>query len=149
MTNDAQGNEDILVVELLDPSYDAGAGTVTYGVNILSDYEGGLDFAANRQQDEDLAPSFGSASLFIDDCANQTVTCVNYDGERRLLIPNSTVGFCWNWSDACCAPCAGYAALVQGCNDYNNDGEWCTNWGNSCTVEFDDGDIATCPTIHN
>ncbi len=65
VTNDADGNEDTLVVELIEPVYDAGAATVTYGVNILSDYEGsGLAHATGQQADEDLAPTFGNASLF-------------------------------------------------------------------------------------
>ncbi len=49
ITNDADGNEDILVVELVEPAYDAATCTVTYGVNILSDYEGsGLAHVAGR-----------------------------------------------------------------------------------------------------
>ncbi len=111
VTNDADGNEDILVVELLDPVYDAGAGSVTYGVNILGDYEGGLDFVAGRQQDEDLAPTFGAASLFIDDCPDLT-ECVYYGTRPGEVVdigglPGGSVGQCWHWSKLECIPCNG------------------------------------------
>ena len=117
VTNDENGNEDILVVELLNPVYDADAGSVTYGVNLLSDYEGGLDFVAGRQQDEDLAPSFGEASLFIDDCPDIS-NC--YVGLSKVgPLPGGPVGTCWSWSQAQCLPCNGDSidSLDQSCND--------------------------------
>ncbi len=112
VTNDADGNEDILVVELLTPTYDADAGSVTYGVNILSDYEGGLDFVAGRQGDEDLGATFGAASLFIDDCPDlqgcftggSPIKWATYIGE----IPDGlSTGTCWHWKDLTCLPCNG------------------------------------------
>ncbi len=117
VTSDADGNEDILVVELLTPAYDADAGSVTYGVNILSDYEGGLDFVAQRQADEDLAPSFGEASLFIDDCPDIS-NC--YAGLSKVgPLPGGSIGTCWSWSSAQCLPCNGDSidSLDQACND--------------------------------
>ena len=110
VTNDADGNEDILVVELLDPAYDADAGSVTYGVNILSDYEGGLDFVAGRQQDEDLASTFGEASLFIDDCPDLSgcfVSSVELGPTYIGDLPGGSVGQCWHWKDLSCLPCNG------------------------------------------
>ena len=121
VTSDEQGNEDILVVELLNPSYDAAAGSITYGVNILSDYEGGLDFVANRQQDEDLAPTFGTASLFIDDCPD-VGDCLVGDGiigdptsDVGPLPAGTPTGQCWHWSSFSCTPCNGW-----GQQDYDN-----------------------------
>ena len=105
VTNDADGNEDILVVELVEPSYDAAADTVTYGVNILSDYEGGLGFAAGRAQDEDLAPTFGAASLFIDDCSDEVILCDDSSGQVGSL---GSYNFCWSFGDLCCQPCQGH-----------------------------------------
>ncbi len=109
VTTDADGNEDILVVELFQPSFDATAGTVSYGVNILSDYEGRLDFVAGRQADEDLGTTFGEASLFIDDCPDLTV-CDRPFVHNELYIgplPGGSVGLCWHWSDVDCTPCNG------------------------------------------
>ena len=116
VTKDADGNEDILVVELFGPSFDATVGTVTYGVNILSDYEGGLDFVAGRQADGDLAPIFGEASLFIDDCPDIT-NC--YAGLSQVgPFPGGPVGTCWSWSSVECLPCDGASidALNQDCD---------------------------------
>ena len=139
VTNDENGNEDILVVELLTPTYDAGAGTVTYGVNLLSDYEGGLDFLASRQQDEDLAPSFGTASLFIYDCPT-IANCYN-GAESVGAVPGGPIDTCWKWSDVSCQPCNGNSTDYYSdlCNEtYPDD---CTQIGprgieetNMCTV---------------
>ena len=119
VTNDADGNEDILVVELLNPSYDADAGSITYGVNILSDYEGGLDFVASRQQDEDLAPTFGAANLFIDDCPDVSGCypgTVGNDGTEIGPLPAGTpIGQCWDWRAGGCSPCEGWSE-----QDYQN-----------------------------
>ena len=123
VTNDADGNEDILVVELLNPTYDADNGAITYGVNLLSDYEGGLDFVANRQRDEDLAPTFGEASLFIDDCPDTDVYCYT-----RLFANEGflgTYGQCWSWGELNCNICDDLQGLVDLCNSMypgcNND----------------------------
>lgn len=117
VTNDADGNEDILVVELIEPSYDADAGTITYGVNILSDYEGGLDFVAGRQQDEDLAPTFGEASLFIDDCPDANpLYCLTACGASVGDL--GVRGTCWKWSSLDCEPCSGgWDGTAQECDD--------------------------------
>jgi len=120
-------------VELFGLSYDATAGTVSYGANILSDYEGnGLAHVAGRQQDEDLAPSFGEASLFIDDCADANppkcyaqcyADAVGNLGER---------GMCWSWSDYYCEPCSG--GFDGTAHEYNQDFAACNG---SCFT--DDG----------
>ena len=115
VTNDADGNEDILVVELVTPSYDADAGSVTYGVNILSDYEGsGLAHVAGRQQDEDLAPTFGEASLFIDDCPT-IENCYDIQLKRVGPVPGGPIGLCWVWSEVSCQPCDGQS--IKSLND--------------------------------
>ena len=112
VTNDEQGNEDILVVELLNPDYDTVAGSVTYGVNLVSDYEGGLDFIANRQRDDDLAPSFGTARLFIDDCPDGNGSCSTSNG----CFGNISFGNCWSWSSVTCNPCESSNVLSSQCN---------------------------------
>lgn len=97
--------EDVAVVELLDPSYDEGSGTLTYGVNVLSDYQGdGLAYVASQQQDDMLPEQFDRASLFIDDCADQVWGCYPRSGAD----PNGAVGFVtvcrkWAWSCLCCS----------------------------------------------
>ncbi len=116
VTRDADGNEDILVVELFTPSFDSATGSVSYGVNILSDYEGGLEFVAARRQDEDLGATFGQASLFIDDCSDESPTC--HDKDTCATIGNlGDRGMCWSWYELGCGPCSGFPAWDQQCNE--------------------------------
>ncbi len=50
--------------------------------------------------------SFEGASLFIDDCSDGNIVCVNaHTGGRSTLEDYS--GYCWSWSDWCCFPCEG------------------------------------------
>jgi hypothetical protein len=88
------GGEEVVVVELFDPHYDAAAGTLSYGVRLLADYAGvGLaDFAP--RQDGDPPPSFGAAHLFIDGCGK---------------------GQCWDGAVAMCVSCQCFQPGVQGC----------------------------------
>jgi hypothetical protein len=107
VTADADGTEDVMVVELFAPQYDRAAGSVTYGVNVLGDYEGGLDFVASRQRDDEFASSFGMASLFIDDCSDaDPLNCwktYHLDPIGNL----GTRGMCWDWDRFDCVPCDG------------------------------------------
>ena len=49
-----------------------------------------------------LAPSFGAAHLFIDDCPDLT-TC--YRGWATMgPLPGAPIGQCWSWGDWTCAP---------------------------------------------
>jgi hypothetical protein len=65
------GEEDVLVMELMTPVYDAEATALTYEAKVLRDYGGrGLADLAQQQTDYELAASFNEGSLFIDDCPN-------------------------------------------------------------------------------
>jgi len=106
------------VVELLSPSYDTVADTVTYGVNILSDYEGtGLAHVAGRQRDEDLAPTFGEASLFIDDFDDVDLVC-QVKSTCDIVGDLANRGMCWKWSSLTCEPCSGgWDGTALECNE--------------------------------
>jgi hypothetical protein len=63
----AEGEEDVLVVELANPRYDADAGTLSYDTALLAGNPGGeLAELAGRQLDAELPTSFGPGALFID-----------------------------------------------------------------------------------
>jgi hypothetical protein len=63
VTQTEDGTEDVAVLELLTPTYDEAAGTLTYGARILSEYEGdGLDHVAAQQQDDALPATFGRST---------------------------------------------------------------------------------------
>ncbi|MDQ3655432.1 MAG: hypothetical protein M3457_10165 [Chloroflexota bacterium] len=71
--------EDILVVELLDPAYDAASGTVSYTVRPLDGQPESAALAsyAALQEDSALDATFGPVSLFIDNltCGPAGTSC--------------------------------------------------------------------------
>ena len=102
--------EDVVVVELFAPAYDEEAGTVTYGVNVLSDYDGdGLAHIAAQDTIAELPADFGHASLFIDDCTSpKQVYCYSAPNglDSGSLVGNlGSYPFCWHFGDLCCWPC--------------------------------------------
>jgi hypothetical protein len=108
----AQQDDDVLLLELLNPTYDAASQTLTYEADILQQYRGeGLKPLAAQQRDKTIAPTFGSASLFIDDCPDANFDCC-ISGATSCGPGNAyyaghlgTFGACWSWSDGCCVPC--------------------------------------------
>lgn len=84
--------EDVLVIELLKPVYDAAAGTLTYDARVLENYaDEGLAFLAQQQHDDTMEATFKDASLFIDDCPNGTLQCI-----KNNTIYSKSIGCCWN-----------------------------------------------------
>ena len=90
----AAGGEEVVVVELLDPRFDAAAGTLAYDVRLLADYAGGGLADLAPRQDGDPPPAFGAAHLFIDGC-----------GKRQ----------CWDGAVAMCVGCQCVRRGAQGC----------------------------------
>lgn len=102
----AQGS-DVLLVELMNPSYDEVTATLTYEADVARQYQGeGLKFQADQQQDETIAPEFSQASLFIDDCWNTIIDCLTPQGVLTCgPFANLKVGQCWHWDSLSCYPC--------------------------------------------
>ena len=104
------GEEDVLILELLDPVWDEASGTLTYTVQVLSEYaEPGLAFAALRQTDFDLPESFGLGGLFIDGCSTGRIICYLYraDGTKGAVVGQSKVTqFCFENDAKKCVPCS-------------------------------------------
>lgn len=130
-----EGTTDVAVVELFNPVYDTTSHTATYDVKGLADYEKavGMTFAVLPPDLSALPAEFGAAHLFIDDCADGTITCGS--GDTNYPCPNGDVcgqfpneGFCFNFPN--CIPCRPY---------YHNDPplakvyEW---WANLCNSTF-------------
>ena len=110
------GEEDVLVVELLAPVYDAEAATLTYEAKVLRDYGGrGLADVAQQQSDYDLPASFGQGSLFIDDCLPSLLDGCYYQEPNSdyQFIGNVPSGNCWNASKILCEPCQSYSSLCN------------------------------------
>jgi hypothetical protein len=96
----ASGEQDVLVIELMNPVYEADAATLTYEAKILPNYgKRGLAHLAQQQVDYELAPSFGEGSLFIDDCPDIIESCFSQESNPGCIsinyIGNQTVGQCW------------------------------------------------------
>ena len=98
-------DEEVLVIELLNPVYDPDTATMTYDAKILADYSGhGLAHAAHRQSDYSLPESFAHGSLFIDDCTILESECM---GSHDNFCGYAYIQACWDASVNACVPCPG------------------------------------------
>jgi hypothetical protein len=105
----APGNTDVAVVELFNPVYDPETQGVTYEVEVLENWQTALDLGFQEAPADlaSIAPSFGAARLFIDDCADADMQCINkYTKDVIRVIPNDAHdGFCYSWGAWMCLPC--------------------------------------------
>ena len=96
--------QDVYVVELLNPRYDEAAKTVTYDVTILDDIARVGMTVVEAPQGALAAPqAFGPTGLFIDDCPDASVSC--YDQNGNVVGSFGPMGHCYRWCCGCCAPC--------------------------------------------
>jgi hypothetical protein len=131
--------EEVLVVELTAPVYDAAAGTLTYDATLLpAEAAGdGLAYLSGQQADQEFPASFDSACLFIDDCPD-IVGCLRmYAGGREPtnlgpIPPGINDGQCWHGSCICCRPCNGWSQqdYDNACNAYYSECD------NECFVDL-------------
>lgn len=101
-------NDKILVVELIDPSYDPATGQIRYQLRVLDDVaQVDLQLETASLTAGDAVGEFTAASLFIDDCDDGQVICYAFDGSTVVgTIPGSgNMRYCWQGLAACCAPC--------------------------------------------
>jgi hypothetical protein len=92
------GEQDVLVLELFDPVYDAATTSLTYGVKVLEEFaDTGFSSLAAISKDEELPANFGAGSLFIDDCADGSGTCYyNDDNGNSVVVGDiSDIGCCF------------------------------------------------------
>lgn len=88
----------IVVLELIEPVYDAETNTLTYGAELLEGYAGeGLEPVTRDQVEARLPAEFAHASLFIDDCPDVD-TCMKpipLGWWPVGPIPGGPYGACW------------------------------------------------------
>jgi hypothetical protein len=130
----AEGDDDpgdVLIVELINPTYDPASGKATYEINVLADDQ---DVDMNLQSEPvamaDAIRSFDAASLFIDDCPDGTITCY---GPSNIYAGEYSSGFCYDWGGACCNPC--------GSPDVSS-------WENRCDGDFPDVCRGNCSAVY-
>jgi hypothetical protein len=116
------GNEsqDVIVMELFDPIYDAASHTLQYNVSVL-EMPNHSHAIFNERHDESLPENFGPAALFIDDCPDCYYNCC--DSNQRYC-DCFTVGCCWDWASGC------YPCRSHSCKDRFGDKcaykcDWC------------------------
>ena len=112
------GEEDISVIELFNPSYDSDSNTATYDIQLLKEYAGmGIDFQEQPTEPPEAGATFGAAHLFIDDCADGTIVCTSNNthypcpGDGDVCGTFGPTGYCYDWSNPGCWPCEPYAHL--------------------------------------
>ena len=122
---------DVVVVELINPTYDRATGQATYEITVLAD-ETAIDLTFESEPIAAAAAirSFEGASLFIDDCNDGDIICVNETtGERTTIVsPDTPTGYCWDSGRLCCSPCQGIDYWSQQCYylvDACSDGTLC------------------------
>lgn len=126
------GETDIAVVELFNPTYDPETRGVTYEVEVLADWQNSQEagFAEASSDLATLAPTFGAAHLFIDDCPDLTIYCyVGDDQDNAVVGEFDDQGMCWNYS--LCIPCEPYGHTQP---------DRCatkTYWENKCNSTFE------------
>ena len=120
-------DEDLAVVELLDPVYDAANQTLQYNVSILEMPD--LSYAVfNERADQALPETFGPAALFIDDCADSTVDCRDADDWPYYSCGSLDTGCCWSTANFHCIACHS--------DDYYEDA-CIKKYGSKCSWNYD------------
>ena len=71
--------EDVVVVELFDPLYDADNRTLKYTASILEEADHSYT-AFNERHDKAIPETFGHVALFIDSCSDDQFRCYKDDG---------------------------------------------------------------------
>jgi hypothetical protein len=117
------GDVDIAVVELTNPRYDEESFTAVYDVTVLKDYETEVDLQFQEAPADlaALAPAFGSAHLFIDDCPDSQACCgrtihSSNGGVFNEIYGIATIGQCWTLLGGC-NPCGDLDGISQYCDN--------------------------------
>lgn len=108
------GESDIAVVELFNPIYDAASSGVTYDVEVLAHWRQTLELEFTEVPTglEGIAPTFGAAQLFIDDCPNYDIYCYyGNPGNRDFRGSMGPQDHCFSWEAIECVPCSPDASL--------------------------------------
>jgi hypothetical protein len=98
-----EGNEseDVIVMELFDPIYDAANNTLQYTVSILETPNHSYAIF-NERHDESLPEHFGPAALFIDDCKDCYICCYTKDVSNPGCYRTEQ---CWSYFPPGCYLC--------------------------------------------
>ena len=138
---------DVVVVELINPTYDRATGLATYEITVLADETAvDLSYVSEPVTEAAAIRQFDGASLFIDNCSDGDIVCVNVTtgGRTTIVSADQPTGYCWDSSNLCCSPCEGMDYWWQQC--YLQD-PTCGS-GNSCYATYD-WQVFDCPIPTN
>jgi hypothetical protein len=94
-----RAEDQVVVVELTSPAWDAAAGSLSFGSRLLDQPKQGLDYYASRAA-QTVPASFGAAALFIDNIFsyNYCEGVVNNNSAQALNLTNASGAGDWEWS---------------------------------------------------
>ncbi len=108
LVGEFKNGDGVVVLMLVDATYDPESNTLTYGAELLEGYGGeGLASVTKDQIEEKLPAEFEHAALFIDDCPDLK-TCmkpVPLGYWSVGPIPGGPYGACWQGLLDGCEPC--------------------------------------------
>lgn len=119
----AKEDEDVVVVELLNPVYDEANQTLQYTARILEQPDHSYAEFNNRS-DKKLPATFGPAAMFIDGCPTRCVCC--YPKNGPVCAYYCGVPMCWKWTYGCGA-CRDQTPICQ-----EKGGKNCNTWDDLC-----------------
>jgi hypothetical protein len=124
----APGESDVAVVELFNPIYDPLTQGVTYEVSVLANWQQELEVGLQEAPTDlaALAPSFGAAQLFIDDCPDARMFCYTWR-VTGYIESSEHDGYCYSWARWGCFPC-------QPWDPWNAEDHWAIQ----CNQRFED-----------
>jgi hypothetical protein len=127
--------EDVMVIELFDPVYDAANHTLQYNISIL-EMPNHSYAIFNERHDKSLPENFGPAAWFIDGCWDCYMQCGHEDGEH--ICGSFKTGQCWCWKPPSCFTCREKSYYSDKCAE---------KFGDNCKTPFwDDCGYSThCP----
>jgi hypothetical protein len=115
---EGKAGQGVVVLQLVEPVYDAAAETLTYGADVLEGYEGANLAPVLREQVALRLPAeVGASALFIDDCPDINA-CLNEGGFYIGPVPGGPYGQCWQGLfRGGCEPCWYTRSYLDGlCN---------------------------------
>ena len=103
----APGETDVAVVELFNPVYDPISQGVTYEIEVLGNWQAELEMEFHEAPTDlaTLAPAFGSAQLFIDDCPDGNIVCWRDETNVGYITNEEHNGYCYSPGAWGCLPC--------------------------------------------
>lgn len=125
VAENADGSDDIIVLELTNPGYDEETNTATYDTRILGDFK---EVDGELQEEPaasaaDVPQDFTSAHLFIDDCPDGAISCCDIAVEQGIAYCEtlhgriSPVGQCFDVGSFFCKPCDSQQRLDERCHE--------------------------------